>query len=207
MADKITETKDANRKQSQGKTLKKVFRHLGKYRIFVVFSILLATVSVALTLYVPKLTGYAVDYITNAGMVDFPGVFRVMIQIGVCTLVTALAQWLMNICNNKMTYQVVQDIRNEAFRRIEILPLKYIDGHPYGEVVSRVIADVDQFADGLLMGFTQLFTGIATIVGTFCFMLSVNVSITFVVVLITPVSFFVANFIAKRTFSTDQPGG
>ena len=198
MADKITETKDANRKQSQGKTLKKVFRHLGKYRIFVVFSILLATVSVALTLYVPKLTGYAVDYITNAGMVDFPGVFRVMIQIGVCTLVTALAQWLMNICNNKMTYQVVQDIRNEAFRRIEILPLKYIDGHPYGEVVSRVIADVDQFADGLLMGFTQLFTGIATIVGTFCFMLSVNVSITFVVVLITPVSFFVANFIAKR---------
>ena len=119
----------------------------------------------------------------------------------VCTLVTALAQWLMNVCNNKMTYQVVQDIRNEAFRKIEILPLRYIDGHPYGEVVSRVIADVDQFADGLLMGFTQLFTGIATIIGTFGFMLSVNVKITFVVVLITPVSFFVANFIAKRTFA------
>ena len=190
-----------NRKTSQAETLKKVFRHLGRYRIFVVFSILLAAVSVALTLYVPKLTGYAVDYIIGPESVDFPGVIRVMIQIGVCTLVTALAQWLMNVCNNKMTYQIVRDIRNEAFRKIEILPLKYIDGHPYGEVVSRVIADVDQFADGLLMGFTQLFTGVATIVGTFGFMLSVNVSITFVVVLITPVSFLVANFIARRTFS------
>ena len=148
---------DNKKKQGQAATLKKVFRHLGKYRIFVVFSILLATVSVALTLYVPKLTGNAVDYIIGAGNVDFPGVIRIMIRIGVCTLITALAQWLMNICNNKMTYQVVQDIRNEAFRKIEILPLKYIDGHPYGEVVSRVIADVDQFADGLLMGFTQLF--------------------------------------------------
>ena len=197
----VHQVSDEKRKPGQGETLKKVFRHLGKYRIFVVFSILLATISVALTLYVPKLTGYAVDYIIAAGKVDFPGVFRVMIQIGVCTLITALAQWLMNVCNNKMTYQVVQDIRNEAFRKIEILPLKYIDGHPYGEVVSRVIADVDQFADGLLMGFTQLFTGVATIVGTFCFMLSVNVTITFVVVLITPVSFLVANFIAKRTFS------
>ena len=192
---------DMKKKTGQGKTLKKVFRHLGRYRIFVVFSILLATVSVALTLYVPKLTGQAVDCIISAGQVDFPGVVEVMIRIGICTLVTALAQWLMNVCNNKMTYQVVQDIRNEAFRKIEILPLKYIDGRPHGEVVSRVIADVDQFADGLLMGFTQLFTGIATIVGTFCFMLSVNVMITFVVVLITPVSFLVANFIARRTFS------
>lgn len=185
----------------QGKTLKKVFRYLGRYRIFAVFSILLAAVSVALTLYVPKLTGQAVDYIIGPGHVDIPGAVQVMIRIGVCTLVTALAQWLMNVCNNKMTYQVVRDIRNEAFQKIEILPLKYIDGHPYGEVVSRVIADVDQFADGLLMGFTQLFTGVATIAGTFGFMLSVNVSITFVVVLITPVSFFVANFIAKRTFT------
>lgn len=192
---------DMKKKTGQGKILKKVFRHLGRYRIFVVFSILLATVSVALTLYVPKLTGQAVDCIISAGQVDFPGVVEVMIRIGICTLVTALAQWLMNVCNNKMTYQVVQDIRNEAFRKIEILPLKYIDGRPHGEVVSRVIADVDQFADGLLMGFTQLFTGIATIVGTFCFMLSVNVMITFVVVLITPVSFLVANFIARRTFS------
>lgn len=192
---------DEKKKINQRDTLKKVFRYLGKYRIFVVFSLLLAAVSVALTLYVPKLTGRAVDCIVGAGAVDFPGVFRVMVQIGVCTLVTALAQWLMNVCNNKMTYQVVQDIRNEAFRKIEILPLKYIDGHPYGDVVSRVIADVDQFADGLLMGFTQLFTGVATIVGTFGFMLSVNVTITFVVVLITPVSFLVANFIAKRTFA------
>ena len=127
MAEKnMTEKK----KVKQSETLKKVFRHLGRYRIFVVFSILLATVSVALTLYIPKLTGYAVDYILGAGAVNFPGVFRVMIQIGVCTLITALAQWLMNVCNNKMTYQVVQDIRNEAFRKIEILPLKYIDGHP-----------------------------------------------------------------------------
>lgn len=203
MADmkKTENTKTGPQKTGQGKTLKKVFRYLGRYRIFVIFSILLAAVSVALTLYIPKLTGYAVDHIVGPGEVDIPGAVRIMIQIGVCTLITALAQWLMSVCNNKMTYQVVRDIRNEAFKKIEVLPLKYIDGHPYGEVVSRVIADVDQFADGLLMGFTQLFTGIATIVGTFGFMLSVNVKITFVVVLITPVSFLVANFIAKRTFT------
>ena len=198
MADNIKKEK---KKVNQSKTLRKVIQRLGKYRIFLVFSILLATVSVALTLYVPKLTGHAVDYIVSKGNVDFPGVFKIMMQIAVCTLITALAQWLMNVCNNKMTYQIVRDIRNEAFHKIEILPLKYIDGHPYGEVVSRVIADVDQFSDGLLMGFTQLFTGIATIVGTFGFMLSVNVKITFVVVLITPVSFLVANFIATKTFS------
>ena len=199
MADK-RKTNSEKKQKSQAATLKEVIRRLGRYRIFLVFSILLATVSVALTLYIPKLTGHAVDYVIGKGKVNFSGVIQVMIQIGVCTLITALAQWLMNVCNNKMTYQMVQDIRNEAFDKIEQLPLKYIDGHPYGEVVSRVIADVDQFSDGLLMGFTQLFTGIATIIGTFCFMLSVNVSITFVVVLITPVSFFVANFIAKRTF-------
>ena len=198
MADNIKKEK---KKANQSKTLRKVIQRLGKYRIFLVFSILLATISVALTLYVPKLTGHAVDYIVSKGNVDFPGVFKIMTQIVVCTLITALAQWLMNVCNNKMTYQIVCDIRNEAFNKIEMLPLKYIDGHPYGEVVSRVIADVDQFSDGLLMGFTQLFTGIATIVGTFGFMLSVNVKITFVVVLITPVSFLVANFIAKKTFS------
>lgn len=199
MADK-RKTNSEKKQKSQAATLKEVICRLGRYRIFLVFSILLATVSVALTLYIPKLTGHAVDYVIGKGKVNFPGVIQVMIQIGVCTLITALAQWLMNVCNNKMTYQMVQNIRNEAFDKIEQLPLKYIDGHPYGEVVSRVIADVDQFSDGLLMGFTQLFTGIATIIGTFCFMLSVNVSITFVVVLITPVSFFVANFIAKRTF-------
>lgn len=199
MADK-RKTNSEKKQKSQAATLKEVICRLGRYRIFLVFSILLATVSVALTLYIPKLTGHAVDYVIGKGKVNFSGVIQVMIQNGVCTLITALAQWLMNVCNNKMTYQMVQDIRNEAFDKIEQLPLKYIDGHPYGEVVSRVIADVDQFSDGLLMGFTQLFTGIATIIGTFCFMLSVNVSITFVVVLITPVSFFVANFIAKRTF-------
>ena len=199
MADK-RKTNSEKKQKSQAATLKEVICRLGRYRIFLVFSILLATVSVALTLYIPKLTGHAVDYVIGKGKVNFSGVIQVMIQIGVCTLITALAQWLMNVCNNKMTYQMVQDIRNEAFDKIEQLPLKYIDGHPYGEVVSRVIADVDQFSDGLLMGFTQLFTGIATIVGTFCFMLSVNVSITFVVVLITPVSFVVANFIAKKTF-------
>lgn len=188
-------------KDRQTETLKKVFRRLGRYRIFLLFTVLLSVVTVALTLYIPKLTGKAVDCIVTEGQVDFGGVMKILVQIATCILVTAFAQWLMNICNNKMTYQIVRDIRNDAFKKIEILPLKYIDGHPYGEVVSRVIADVDQFADGLLMGFTQLFAGIATIVGTFCFMLSVNVKITLVVVLITPVSFLVAGFIAKRTYA------
>ena len=153
MAEKMTDKKD----RGQSETLKKVFRYLGKYRIFVVFSILLAAVSVALTLYIPKLTGYAVDHIVGPGQVDLPGAVQVMIQIGICTLVTSLAQWLMNVCNNKMTYPVVQDIRNEAFRKIEVLHLKYIARHTYGAVVSRVIADVKQFWAGALMGFTQLF--------------------------------------------------
>ena len=185
----------------QEKKKKKVFYRLGRYRIILVFTILLSVITVALTLYIPKLTGKAVDCIAAKGQVDFGGVIEILWQIGICILITALAQWLMNICNNKMTYQIVQDIRNDAFQKIEILPLKYIDSHSYGEVVSRVIADVDQFADGLLMGFTQLFTGAATIVGTFCFMLSVNIKITFVVVLITPISFLVAGFIAKRTYT------
>lgn len=187
--------------EKQGETLKKVLRYLGKYRIYLVFTILLAALTVALTLYVPKLTGAAVDDIVGPGQVNFSGVIQILVKIGVSIAITAFAQWLMNICNNKMTYQIVQDVRNEAFKKIEILPLKYIDGHPYGEIVSRVIADVDQFADGLLMGFTQLFTGVATIIGTLGFMLSVNVKITLVVVIITPVSFFVAGFIAKRTYT------
>lgn len=188
-------------KKNQTQTIKKVFHYLGKYRIFVVISILMAMASVALTLYVPKLTGNAIDYIIGPGQIEFAKVFQILIKIGVATLFIALVQWIMNICNNKMTYQVVQDIRNEAFEKLEILPLKYIDGHPHGEIVSRVIADVDQFADGLLMGFTQVFTAVATIIGTLGFMLSINVKITLVVVLITPVSFLVANFISKRTFS------
>ena len=193
-----------DRKMSRGEILKKVFGHLGKYRIFVVFSVLLAAVSVALTLYIPKLIGYAVDEIIGKGAVNFAGIFRILFQIGICTGITALAQWLMNVCNNKMTYQVVQDVRNEAFRKIQILPLKYIDNHPSGEIVSRVIADVDQFADGLLMGFTQLFTGVITILGTLVFMLGIHVQIALVVILITPVSLFVASFIAKRTYTMFQ---
>ena len=195
----MAQTNKKNEKQSE--TLKKVLRYLGKYRIYLVFTILLAALTVALTLYVPKLTGAAVDDIVGPGRVNFGGVIQILVKIGVSIAITAFAQWLMNICNNKMTYQIVQDVRNEAFKKIEILPLKYIDGHPYGEIVSRVIADVDQFADGLLMGFTQLFTGVATIIGTLVFMLSVNVKITLVVVIITPVSFFVAGFIAKRTYT------
>ena len=195
----MAQTNKKNEKQSE--TLKKVLRYLGKYRIYLVFTILLAALTVALTLYVPKLTGAAVDDIVGPGQVNFSGVIQILVKIGVSIAITAFAQWLMNICNNKMTYQIVQDVRNEAFKKIEILPLKYIDGHPYGEIVSRVIADVDQFADGLLMGFTQLFTGVATIIGTLVFMLSVNVKITLVVVIITPVSFFVAGFIAKRTYT------
>lgn len=188
-------------KKSQTQTIKKVFCYLGRYRIFVMISILMAMASVALTLYVPKLTGNAIDYIIEPGQVAFTRVFQILAKIGTATLLIALVQWVMNICNNKMTYQVVQDIRNEAFEKLEILPLKYIDGHAHGEIVSRVIADVDQFADGLLMGFTQIFTAVATIIGTLCFMLSINVKITMVVVVITPVSFLVANFISKRTFS------
>ena len=190
----------SEKKESQMQTVQKVFRRLGKYRIYLILSLVLAFITVALTLYVPKLTGMAVDVIVGKGQVKFPALLKIMMTIGICTLITALSQWLMNVCNNKMTYGIVQDIRNEAFRKIEILPLKYIDGHSYGEVVSRVIADVDQFSDGLLMGFTQLFSGVITILGTFCFMLSVNVKITCVVVLITPVSFGVAAFISKHTY-------
>ncbi len=179
----------------------KVLRYMRPYWFYLAVSLLLAGVTVALTLYLPKLTGRAIDHIIAQGAVDFSGIFAILRLMGAVILVTALAQWIMNICNNKMTYEIVRDIRNEAFRKIEILPLKYVDGHSYGEIVSRVIADVDQFADGLLMGFTQLFTGVMTILGTLLFMLTTNVGITLVVVLITPLSFFVAGFIAKKTFT------
>ena len=151
-------------------------------------SILLAAVTVAASLYIPILTGGAVDLIVGPGNVEFAGIVKILVRIGVVIGLAALSQWVMSLINNRITYRVVRDIRNEAFRKIQILPLKYIDGHPAGEVVSRVIADVDQFADGLLMGFTQLFSGVITILGTLCFMLSVNVLITLVVVVITPVS-------------------
>lgn len=185
----------------QKDTMKKVMRYIQKYRGYLILSVLLAAVTVAATLYIPILIGDAVDFIVEAGKVDFIGLLPILCRMVAVILFTALAQWIMNVCNNKMTYHVVRDVRKDAFDKIEILPLKYVDAHSYGEVVSRVIADVDQFADGLLMGFTQLFTGIITIFGTLLFMLSVNVSITLVVVVITPVSFLVAGFIAKKTFS------
>ncbi|MEZ3507402.1 MAG: ABC transporter ATP-binding protein/permease [Lachnospiraceae bacterium] len=181
-------------------TLRKVLRYIRKYWLYLALSIIMAAVTVTLTLYLPILTGRVIDLILDRGHVDFDGVFAILRQMAVVIVITAAAQWIMNICNNKMTYRIVQDIRDEAFKRIEILPLKYIDGHSYGEVVSRVIADVDQFADGLLMGFTQFFTGVITILGTLGFMVSVNVGITGVVVLITPLSFLVAAFIARKTF-------
>ncbi len=186
--------------KAQKGTLKKVLRYIRPYWVLVGISILLAAVTVAATLYIPILTGDAVDLIVGPGQVDFQGIFAILVEIGVVIGIAALAQWVMNLLNNRITYRVVRDIRNEAFRKIQILPLKYIDARPAGEVVSRVIADVDQFADGLLMGFTQLFTGVITILGTLCFMLSVNVVITVVVVVITPVSLVVAAFIAKRTY-------
>ncbi|MBO5474057.1 MAG: ABC transporter ATP-binding protein [Lachnospiraceae bacterium] len=188
-------------KAGQKETLGKVLQYIKKYWFYLAVSIMMATVTVTLTLYLPILTGRAIDLIVDKNRVDFEGVFAVLIQMAWIIAATAAAQWMMNVCNNKMTYRIVQDIRNDAFRKIEILPLKYIDAHSYGEIVSRVIADVDQFADGLLMGFTQFFTGVITILGTLGFMLSVNVGITGVVVLVTPLSFFVAGFIAKKTFT------
>ena len=195
---------EAEKKQKQKDTLSKVFRYIRKYWVYLILSIVLAALSVVLTLYIPILTGYAIDDILGKGRVDFPSIFDILKKMIAVILLTAFAQWIMNICNNKMTYRVVQDIRTEAFEKIERLPLKYLDSHSYGDVVSRVIADVDQFADGLLMGFTQFFTGVVTILGTLLFMLSINVKITLVVVLITPLSFAVAGFIAKRTFSMFQ---
>lgn len=183
------------------KTLLKVLHYIGKYSIYLVFSLIFAAVTVALTLYLPILTGDALDLIIEKGLVDFDGIYDILKKMAVVILLTAAAQWLMNICNNRITYHVVRDIRYEAFKKIQILPLKYIDGHAYGDIVSRVIADADQFADGLLMGFTQLFTGVITIFGTLGFMLAINVKITIVVVLVTPLSLFMANFIAKRTYS------
>lgn len=184
----------------KNKTLNKVLRYIRKYHIYLMLSLVFAAISVALTLYVPILVGHAIDCIVGPGDVDFDAIAKLIIKILAAVLVTSLCQWLMNICNNKITYQVVNDIRKEAFRKIEILPLKYVDAHPQGEIVSQVISDVDQFADGLLMGFTQLFTGVITILGTLIFMISINFKITLVVVLITPLSLFVAKYIAKNTY-------
>lgn len=191
-------------KEMNQEILKKVLDHIGKYKIFLFFSIVLAAISVILTLYIPILTGQAVDCILGPGAVDFGGILDILKKMAVIIVLTALVQWVMNACNNKIAYQVVRDVRDEAFKKLQILPLKYIDGHSHGDIVSRVIADVDQFSDGLLMGFTQLFTGVVTIIGTLVFMFSINVSTTVVVVILTPLSFFIAGFIAKRTFSMSK---
>lgn len=197
----MTDNEKTNGKQGQMAAMGKVLNYIRKYWFLVGLSLILAAVTVALSLYVPILIGDAVDLLLGRGSVDFEGVFAIMIRIGIAVLFTALSQWVMNTCNNHITYHVVKDIREDAFHMLEELPLKYLDAHAYGDIVSRVVADVDTFADGLLMGFTQLFTGVLTIFGTLVFMLVTNVPIALVVVCITPVSFLVAKFIAARTFS------
>lgn len=188
-------------KSSQTATLLKVLSYIKKYKLYIILSLVTAAVTVASSLYIPILTGDAIDYIIGPGKVDYSAILKIIIEACVVMGITAISQWIMNTCNNRITFHVVRDIRDEAFKKIEILPLKYIDANSYGDIVSRVIADTDQFADGLLMGFTQLFTGVLTIVGTLGFMLSINAGITLIVVLITPLSLFVASFIAKHTFS------
>ena len=190
----------AGKDSFQKKTLKKILKKIRPYTPLVIISLIFAVITVALTLYFPLLTGKAVDCIISEGNVDFIKIRPIIFQMAVIAALTAVSQWAMNICNNKITYNVTRDIRDEAFKKIEILPLKYVDNHSSGDIVSRVIADVDQFADGLLMGFTQLFTGVLTILGTLFFMFSVNVTISIVVLLVTPISLFVAAFIAKRTY-------
>ncbi len=184
--------------------LKKVFKYIKRYIPLLIFSLILSGITVALTLYFPILTGRAIDKIIEAGKVDFDSISTILIQAGFVVVIAAAAQWLTNVSNNKMTYNIVRDIRKDAFDKIEKLPLSYIDSHSHGDMVSRIIADVDTFAEGLLMGFTQLFTGVATIAGTLIFMLSINVKIAIVVVVITPLSLFVASFIAKNTYSMFQ---
>ena len=181
--------------------MKRVLKYIRKYTPALVLSLLLAGLTVLLTLYIPILTGNAVDLIIGKGQVDMAGIFAIMKKIAIAMIITAVGQWIMNTCNNYITYHVIRDIRTDAFAKLEILPLKYLDAHAYGDIVSRVIADVDTFADGLLMGFTQLFTGVLTILCTLGFMLVTNVPITLVVVCITPVSFLVAKFIATKTYS------
>ncbi|MCD8075602.1 MAG: ABC transporter ATP-binding protein/permease [Lachnospiraceae bacterium] len=189
------------KKSGQKEILMRVLTCIRPHAVLVLLSLMMAVLSVVLTLYLPVLTGQIVDNVIGPGEVDFAAIFAIMRKMAVAIFVTALAQWLMNIFNNRIVYRVSSEVREQAFRKIEILPLQYLDTHSSGEMVSRVIADVDQFSDGLLMGFTQLFTGVVTILGTLFFMLSVNIRITLVVVLLTPVSLLVANFIAKRTYS------
>ncbi len=193
-------TAGSKKNTAQKGTLRKVLKYVQRHGFFMVLSILFAAITVALTLYTPILIGDAIDLIVGKGQVDFAGIAAILIKTGIIIGITALIQWLMNTINNRITYHVVRDIRNEAFRKIEILPLSYIDAHPYGDIVNRVIADADQFADGLLMGFTQLFTGIVTILGTLFFLFSISWQIAIVVVIVTPLSLFIARFIANRTY-------
>lgn len=185
-------------------TLKKIFGYIGHYKYLLFLSVLLAGGSVVLTLYVPIRIGYAIDAIIGPGQVDFAIVARHLITVVVMLLCVGLMQWVMNMLNNKITYNVVRDMRARAFDKLLVLPFSYLDSHSQGDVVSRVISDADQFADGLLMGFSQLFTGVVTIIGTLAFMLSINVWITLVVVVVTPLSFFIARFIAKKTYAMFQ---
>lgn len=197
--------KAKGKKDKQKETLVKVLHYMRPYGLFLGLTILMAVISVAFTLYLPILTGDAVDMLSRIGQPEFwPGLFVILKKMAVVIALTALSQWIMSICNNKIVYSIIQDIRKKAFRKLERLPLKYLDAHSHGDIVSRVVADVDQFADGLLIGFTQLFTGVITILGTLGFMLSVNIGITVVVVVITPASLLVAAFIAKKTFSMFQ---
>ena len=182
-------------------TLKKVMRYIKRYRFFILLSLLCAVISVVLSLYIPILTGEAIDLLIGPGEVGYAALWPILLQIGILMGITAFAQWVMNLCNNRITYSVSRDMRQDAISRIEILPLSYLDSHGTGEIVSRVIADVDQFADGLLMGFTQFFTGVITILGTLFFMFRVDAVISIVVICLTPLSLFVAAFIAKRTYS------
>ena len=191
--------KDLDKNKSM-ETLKRILDYIGQYRWGVIMSLILALITVALTLYVPILTGRAVDRIVGQGNVDFAGLTRILWKILGAVGLTAVSQWLMNHINNTITYRVVKDIRTRAYKHLETLPLSYIDAHPSGDIISRIIADIDQFSEGLLMGFTQLFTGVLTIGGTLLFMLSIHPAITLVVVVLTPVSLFVASFIAKKTF-------
>ena len=186
---------------SQKDTIVEVLHYIRRYWVFLAFSLVLAVLTVVLTLYVPILIGQAIDRIVEAGRVDFAGIRSILIRIAIAVLLTGISQWLMNMMNNHITYHVVHDIREEAFEKLEILPLSYLDSHAYGEIVSRVIADVDQFADGLLMGFTQFFTGVVTIAGTLFFMVSIHLSIALIVVVLTPLSFVIAGFVARNTYN------
>ena len=194
-------SKDKGNKSVNKKTILRILKYIKRYRFLVVLSLICAAISVVLTLYAPIIMGHAVDRVVGPGKVDFTGLKGMLAKLVVVVIITAVAQWIMNVLNNIITYRVVNDVRTKAYEKLGSLPLSYVDSHTHGDIVSRIIADVDQFSDGLLMGFTQLFTGVMTIVGTLCFMLSINWIIAIVVVCITPVSLFVASFIAKRTYS------